>query len=51
MICSLKHFPCHGDTKVDSHYDAAYVTKSLDQLRKEEFYPLKQESMPEPIWL
>ncbi|NLK97688.1 glycoside hydrolase family 3 protein [Defluviitalea saccharophila] len=41
MICSLKHFPGHGDTKVDSHYDAAYVTKSLDQLRKEEFLPFK----------
>lgn len=41
MICSLKHFPGHGDTKVDSHYDAAYVTKPLDQLRKEEFLPFK----------
>ena len=41
IICSLKHFPGHGDTKVDSHYGAAYVTKSLDQLRKEEFLPFK----------
>ena len=41
MICSLKHFPGHGDTKVDSHYGAAYVSKTLEQLRKEEFLPFK----------
>jgi beta-N-acetylhexosaminidase len=41
MICTLKHFPGHGDTKVDSHYGAAYVTKSIEQLRKEEFLPFK----------
>lgn len=34
--CTLKHFPGHGDTASDSHTGAAYVTKTLDELRSEE---------------
>ncbi|HEX3022912.1 MAG TPA: glycoside hydrolase family 3 protein [Lachnospiraceae bacterium] len=41
VVCSLKHFPGHGDTSTDSHYGSAYVTKSLKELRKEEFLPFK----------
>lgn len=41
IICSLKHFPGHGNTIADSHYATAYVTKKLDNLRKEEFLPFK----------
>jgi beta-N-acetylhexosaminidase len=39
VACTLKHFPGHGDTASDSHYGAAYVTKSLEELRKEELLP------------
>lgn len=39
VICTLKHFPGHGDTLEDSHDHAALVQKSLEQLRKEEFLP------------
>ncbi len=39
MICTLKHFPGHGDTAEDSHYASAYVSKTADELRSEEFLP------------
>lgn len=39
--CVLKHFPGHGDTKEDSHSGAAYVDKTLEQLRQEELLPFK----------
>ena len=39
VVCALKHFPGHGDTAEDSHFDAAIVRKSPEQLREEEFIP------------
>lgn len=33
----LKHFPGHGDTSTDSHNGAASVSKTIEQLRNEEF--------------
>lgn len=33
----LKHFPGHGDTATDSHNGAASVSKTIEQLRNEEF--------------
>jgi beta-N-acetylhexosaminidase len=39
VISVLKHFPGHGDTSQDSHYGSAYVTKTLAELRQEEFLP------------
>lgn len=39
--CVLKHFPGHGDTTTDSHNGAAYVNKTLDQLRREELLPFR----------
>jgi len=39
IACSLKHFPGHGDTREDSHHSAAYVSKTLDELRENEFKP------------
>lgn len=41
MACA-KHFPGHGDTEVDSHYDLPVISKSLDELDTLELYPFKQ---------
>jgi len=38
MACA-KHFPGHGCTTKDSHYDLPIVKKSLEELRNEEFIP------------
>lgn len=38
MSCA-KHFPGHGNTLKDSHYDLPIVKKSLEELRAEEFQP------------
>ncbi|MCL2699899.1 MAG: beta-N-acetylhexosaminidase [Defluviitaleaceae bacterium] len=39
IICSVKHFPGHGNTREDSHYATAYVNRTLDELRENEFKP------------
>ena len=39
VLCTLKHFPGHGDTRQDSHAGMATVTKSLEQVRAEEYLP------------
>lgn len=41
LIATVKHFPGHGDTAQDSHYEAAVVTKSLGELRENELLPFK----------
>lgn len=41
VACTLKHFPGHGDTAADSHSGAAYVTKTLDELRAGELLPFQ----------
>lgn len=41
MLCTLKHFPGHGDTNTDSHYGAAETEKTLEQLRECEFLPFQ----------
>ena len=38
MVCTLKHFPGHGDTEEDSHYGEA---KTLDELRTCELRPFQ----------
>ena len=39
LICTLKHFPGHGDTFEDSHSGAAIVTKSVEEMESAEFLP------------
>lgn len=39
MICTIKHFPGHGDTAEDSHDSLAISYKTLEQLRQCEFLP------------
>ncbi len=39
VIGCPKHFPGHGDTSLDSHYDLPVVQQSLDELRRRELLP------------
>jgi beta-N-acetylhexosaminidase len=39
VLACPKHFPGHGDTSVDSHYDLPVVHRSLDELRARELLP------------
>lgn len=41
ILCTLKHFPGHGDTGEDSHYGAAKSNKTLEELRECEFLPFQ----------
>lgn len=41
IMCTIKHFPGHGDTEEDSHTGSAYVYKTLDEIRSEELLPFK----------
>jgi len=42
IIASLKHFPGHGDTDVDSHYDLPQLNFSKERLQSLEMYPFKE---------
>lgn len=37
-----KHFPGHGDTQVDSHFDLPRINKTVSDLEKLEFVPFKR---------
>ncbi len=41
IIATAKHFPGHGDTDTDSHYDLPQLPHSLDRLSKVELVPFK----------
>ena len=41
MACA-KHFPGHGDTETDSHYDLPIINKTKQQLDSLELYPFKE---------
>jgi beta-glucosidase-like glycosyl hydrolase len=42
MIATLKHFPGHGDTAVDSHLGLPVVEQSRDRLERVELLPFRQ---------
>lgn len=39
VMCTLKHFPGHGDTAEDSHYSSAYVKRTKDEIMANEMQP------------
>ncbi|ALL04205.1 glycoside hydrolase family 3 [Pedobacter sp. PACM 27299] len=42
LLVSLKHFPGHGDTDVDSHYDLPKLPFSKQRLDSMEIYPFRE---------
>jgi len=42
LLTTTKHFPGHGDTNVDSHYDLPLLPFSRQRLDSLEMYPFKQ---------
>lgn len=42
IIPTVKHFPGHGDTELDSHFGLPIVNKTLEELKKFEFVPFKK---------
>lgn len=41
VICTLKHFPGHGDTAEDSHYSSAYVHRTKEEIMADEMQPFR----------
>lgn len=44
VLACAKHFPGHGDTTKDSHFDLPYVKKTIDELRGFEVQPFIKAS-------
>ena len=42
VLACAKHFPGHGCTVEDSHYDLPMVSKKIEELRKFEFLPFEK---------
>ncbi|MDZ4749307.1 MAG: glycoside hydrolase family 3 N-terminal domain-containing protein [Saprospiraceae bacterium] len=42
VLTSGKHFPGHGDTDVDSHFDLPVLNYDMDRLRATELYPFQR---------
>lgn len=41
VMCTLKHFPGHGDTAEDSHYGSAYVYRTKEEIMADEMQPFR----------
>jgi len=42
LLTSIKHFPGHGDTGTDSHYDLPQITHDRDRLNNLELHPFRE---------
>ncbi len=42
VMASGKHFPGHGDTDVDSHFDLPVISHSMERLNDIELYPFRE---------
>ncbi|HEY0053791.1 MAG TPA: glycoside hydrolase family 3 N-terminal domain-containing protein [Pedobacter sp.] len=42
ILVSIKHFPGHGDTNVDSHYDLPVLNFTKERLDSLELYPFRE---------
>jgi beta-N-acetylhexosaminidase len=42
IIATAKHFPGHGNTKIDSHYDLPVIMGSKEYLYENELYPFRK---------
>lgn len=42
LLTSAKHFPGHGDTGTDSHYDLPLITHDVNRIDSLELYPFKE---------
>lgn len=50
MLCTLKHFPGHGDTLEDSHAGTATSTKTWEEMKAVELLPFEAGIAAEPMW-
>jgi beta-N-acetylhexosaminidase len=41
VLATAKHFPGHGDTGVDSHFDLPIISHDLEHLKSNELFPYK----------
>ena len=41
VMCTLKHFPGHGDTAEASHYSSAYVHRTKEEIMADEMQPFR----------
>jgi len=41
MMCTLKHFPGHGDTVADTHFETASIDRSMDEISACELIPFE----------
>jgi beta-N-acetylhexosaminidase len=42
IVATAKHFPGHGDTDTDSHYDLPLISHNVERLRSVELYPFQK---------
>lgn len=42
ILTSMKHFPGHGDTDVDSHFDLPTINKTKEELNRIDWLPYRQ---------